>query len=131
MREAGIVGVARGGQADGAHHDRRPGRAQPADLVQTGLHRRPGPDRLWVVDPTYVSTWSGWVYVAFVIDVFSRLIVGWRAAPRCAPTWPWTPGGWPAGRHRRKAAAAGLVHHSDTGHPVLSSVTRTGWPRPG
>ena len=36
------------------------------------------PDRLWVADMTYVSTWSGWVYVAFVVDAFARRIIGWR-----------------------------------------------------
>ena len=36
------------------------------------------PDRLWVADITYVSTWSGWVYVAFVVDAYARRILGWR-----------------------------------------------------
>mgnify|MGYP001943531578 CR=1 FL=1 len=56
-----------------------PAAARPADLVE----RRFGPlapDRLWVADFTYVSTWAGWVYVAFVIDAYARRIIGWRSA---------------------------------------------------
>ena len=49
------------------------------DLVDRNFHA-PTPNRLWVADFTYVSTWSGFVYVAFVIDAFSRRVVGWRAA---------------------------------------------------
>ncbi len=49
------------------------------DLVDRNFHA-PAPNRLWVADFTYVSTWTGFVYVAFVIDAFSRRIVGWRAA---------------------------------------------------
>jgi len=49
------------------------------DLVDRNFHAS-APNRLWVADFTYVSTWSGFVYVAFVIDAFSRRIVGWRAA---------------------------------------------------
>ena len=49
------------------------------DLVDRNFHA-PAPNRLWVADFTYVPTWTGFVYVAFVIDAFSRRIVGWRAA---------------------------------------------------
>ncbi|MEU7988657.1 DDE-type integrase/transposase/recombinase [Streptosporangium canum] len=38
----------------------------------------PAPNRLWVADLTYIRTWSGWVYAAFVIDVYSRMVVGWQ-----------------------------------------------------
>ena len=48
----------------------------------SGSSGRPVPDRLWVADFTYVPTWTGMVYVAFVFDVFSRRILGWRAAAR-------------------------------------------------
>jgi transposase InsO family protein len=54
--------------------------ARPADLVDrdfTAAH----PNQLWVADLTYVATWAGFVYVALVIDVFSRMIVGWRVSP--------------------------------------------------
>ena len=42
------------------------------------------PDRLWVADLTYVSTWSGWVYVAFVVDAYARRILGWRTGTTMA-----------------------------------------------
>jgi transposase InsO family protein len=47
------------------------------------------PDQLWVSDFTYVSTWQGWLYVAFVIDVFARRIVGWRVSISCERTLFW------------------------------------------
>jgi putative transposase len=51
--------------------------ARPGDLVERNF-RAPAPNMLWVADLTYVATWSGFVYVAFVMDVFSRRIVDWR-----------------------------------------------------
>ena len=52
---------------------------RPADLVERNFVAE-APNRLWVADLTYVSTWTGFVYLAFVIDVFSRFIVGWRVS---------------------------------------------------
>ena len=52
---------------------------RPADLVDRQF-RAPAPNRLWVADLTYVKTHAGWVYVAFIIDVFSRMVVGWQAS---------------------------------------------------
>ena len=52
-------------------------RDRPADLVERNF-TAPAPNRLWVTDLTYVATWAGFCYVAFVIDAFSRMIVGWR-----------------------------------------------------
>ncbi len=52
---------------------------RPADLVERDFTAQQ-PNQLWLADLTYVATWSGFVYVAFVIDAFSRMIVGWRAA---------------------------------------------------
>jgi Integrase core domain len=60
------------------------------------------PNQLWVADLTYVATWSGFVYVAFIVDAFSRYIVGGRPRRRSVPTSPWTPWRWPSG-----AAGAG------------------------
>ena len=76
------------------------------------------PNQLWVSDFTYVASWSGTVYVAFIIDVFSRLIVGWRAAAACAPSWSWTRWRWPC--WRRKEVLDGLVCHSDAGSQYTS-----------
>ena len=54
---------------------------RPADLVE-GNFTAAAPNQLWVADLTYVSTWTGFVYVAFVVDVFSRFIVGWRVSTK-------------------------------------------------
>ena len=63
---------------------------RPQDLVQRNFTAT-RPNQLWVSDLTYVATWRGFVYVAFVIDVFSRRIVGWRAATcgKCVGRWGW------------------------------------------
>ena len=52
---------------------------RPSDLVKRQL-KADRPNQLWVLDFTYVSTWQGWLYVAFVIDVYARYIVGWRVS---------------------------------------------------
>ena len=76
MRAAGLQGVVRGRRVITT----RPDTAAPcaADLVQRQFSAA-RPNQLWVADFTYVATWRGFVYVAFVIDVFSRRLVGWRA----------------------------------------------------
>jgi putative transposase len=79
------------------------------------------PNRLWVADLTYVRTWSGFVYVAFVIDVFSRRTIGWHAsrslktdlALHALEQAIWD-------RARTGVALDGLVHHSDRGVQYLS-----------
>jgi putative transposase len=74
MRELGLFGAVRGK----VKRTTIPATARrPDDLVQRHF-AAPAPNRLWVADLTYVATWSGWVYVAFVMDVYSRRIVGWR-----------------------------------------------------
>jgi putative transposase len=52
---------------------------RPADLVSRRFAPA-APNRLWVADITYVSTWTGWVYVAFVVDAYARRIIGWRTS---------------------------------------------------
>ena len=77
MRELGIAGIRRGRKVRTTVADDRHERAD--DL----LHRdftAPAPNRRWVADFTYVATWAGFVYVAFVVDLYSRAIVGWSAA---------------------------------------------------
>jgi putative transposase len=91
---------------------------RPADLVER-VFSAPAPNRLWVADITYVSTWSGFVYTAFVIDAFSRAIVGWRVSSSLRAELAldalemaiWT---------RRTDDLAGLVHHSDRGVQYLA-----------
>ena len=76
MRQAGLEGVVRGKARRTTIADERADR--PADLVERDFTAT-APNRLWVADFTYVATWSGVVYVAFVIDAFIRRIVGWKA----------------------------------------------------
>ena len=77
MRLLGLRGVVRGKVVRTTVGDAKA--ACPQDLVSRQFSAQ-RPNRLWVSDFTYVSTWQGWLYVAFVIDVFSRRIVGWRVS---------------------------------------------------
>jgi putative transposase len=77
MRELGLAGVRRGKIKRTTVRD--DAMRRPADLVNRDFHAR-RPDRLWVCDLTYIRTWVGFAYLALVIDVFSRHIVGWALA---------------------------------------------------
>ena len=77
MRRMGLRGVVRGKVVRTTISDAKA--ACPLDLVNRQF-RAERPNQLWVSDFTYVSTWQGWLYVAFVIDVFARRIVGWRVS---------------------------------------------------
>lgn len=77
MRGMGLAGVIRGKNVKTTVQDK----AVPCPLDHVNRHfKAPAPNVLWVSDFTYVSTWSGMVYVAFVIDVYARRIVGWRVS---------------------------------------------------
>jgi transposase InsO family protein len=77
------------------------------------------PNQLWVADFTYVATWQGFVYVAFVIDVFARRIVGWRVAPSMRTDLVLD--ALEQAIHARcDAATTSLIHHSDRGVQYLS-----------
>jgi transposase InsO family protein len=89
---------------------------RPADLVDRQFHAS-APNQLWVADITYVATWSGFVFVAFVVDVFARRIVGWRVS-RSLKTDLVLDALEQALHDRGKAE--GLVHHSDRGTQYLS-----------
>ena len=83
MTDLGLRGAVRGKATTTTIAD--PGAARPADLV--GRRFAPvAPNRLWVADLTYVSTWSGFAYVAFVTDAYARRILGWRVASTMATT---------------------------------------------
>jgi putative transposase len=88
----------------------------PFDLVNRQF-RAPAPNRLWVSDFTYVSTWSGFVFVAFVIDVYARRIVGWRVS-RTA-TAGFVLDALEQALHARRPTDS-LVHHSDRGSQYVS-----------
>ena len=79
----------------------------------------PGPNRLWVADFTYVATWAGFVYAAFVIDAFARRIVGWRVSRTAHASFVLD--ALEQAIHARKPArGSGLVHRSDRGVQYLS-----------
>jgi putative transposase len=88
----------------------------PADLVERHFHAE-RPDRLWVVDLTYIRTWIGFAYLALVIDVFSRRILGWALATHLRTALPLEAlemAIWTRGRHG-VADLTGLIHHGDRG----------------
>jgi transposase InsO family protein len=92
--------------------------SRPADLVERQFHAS-GPNRLWVADLTYVKTHSGWVYVAFVIDVFSRCIVGWQASTSLRSDLA-IDALEMAIYARSDRDLDGLIHHSDRGVQYLA-----------
>ena len=114
MGDLGLRGVRR---ARSPHTTRSAPREQcPADLVKRHFSAF-RPNELWVADITYVRTFSGWVYVAFVTDVFSRRIVGWQTTCRPVCTDLALDALQMAVWQRKRAGAdlTGLVHHSDRG----------------
>ena len=79
MRRLGLRGVRRGGWKEPRTTVPDPSQDRRADLVNRDF-APPAPDRLWVVDFTFVATWAGTAYTALVIDAFDRLTAGWRTA---------------------------------------------------
>jgi transposase InsO family protein len=116
MHEMGLAGVIRGKPVKTTVQDKAV--PCPLDHVNRVFHA-PAPNVLWVSDFTYVSTWTGFVYVAFVIDVYARRIVGWRAS-RTAHASFVLDALEQALHQRRPARRTGLVHHSDRGSQYLS-----------
>jgi putative transposase len=117
MRELGLRGVRRGQPVITTRPDRQSERAP--DLVERDFHAE-APNRLWVVDLTYVPVWTGTVFTAFVSDVYSRRIVGWRCAtsmPTELPLDALEMALWTRERagHTTEGRLDGLVHHSDAG----------------
>ncbi len=119
MRDLGLSGVRRGRaykittRSDERQH-------RPSDLVERQFSA-PAPNRLWVADLTYVKTHAGWVYAAFIIDVYSRTVVGWQLSNSLRSDLAidalemavWN-------RTRAGQVLDGLVHHSDRGVQYLS-----------
>jgi len=91
---------------------------RPSDLVERDFTAT-RPNQLWVADFTYVATWRGFVYVAFVIDVFARRIVGWRVSASLRTDFV-LDALEQAIYDRGGATLTGLVHHSDRGTQYLS-----------
>lgn len=116
MREMSLKGVVRGKKVRTTVPDTSA--PCPRDKVNRNF-RASAPNRLWVSDFTYVSTWAGFVYVAFIIDVFARRIVGWRVS-RTAHAGFVLDALEQALHARRPIADSGLVHHSDRGSQYVS-----------
>ena len=117
MRQLGLRGVVRGkARVQTTTGDETSTR--PLDLVARQF-RAPAPNRLWVADLTYVKTHRGWVYVAFVVDVCSRYVVGWQVSQSLRADLAldalemalWS---------RRTQELTGLIHHSDRGSQYLA-----------
>jgi putative transposase len=117
MRAAGLQGVRRGKRFVTTRRDDQA--ARPPDRVQRDFTAE-APNRLWIVDFTYVPTWAGMGFTAFVSDVFSRRIVGWRTATSMPTELPldalemalWTRAR--AGHCDKRGQLGGLIHHSDS-----------------
>jgi transposase InsO family protein len=116
MRRQGLKGVRRGKAVRTTVAD--PKTPCPLDRVNRQFHAE-RPNQLWVSDFTYVSTWQGWVYVAFVVDVFSRRIVGWRQSSSMQTEFV-LDALEQALYDRQPTANDALVHHSDRGSQYLS-----------
>ncbi len=110
----GLEGVVRGKAVRTTVSDKAA--ACPFDLVNRQFHA-PAPNMLWVSDFTYVSTWAGMVYVAFIIDVFARRIVGWRVSR--TQTASFVLDALEQALHARRPTDS-LVHHSDRGSQYVS-----------
>ena len=117
MRGLGLRGVVRGKRSVQTTVVDETG-SQPFDMVARQF-RAPAPNHLWVADLTYVKTHSGWVYVASIIDVFSRFVVGWQAS-RSLRTDLALDALEMALWARRARSLKGLVHHSDRGVQYLA-----------
>ena len=116
MRTMGLAGVRRGKTTITTVSN--PKAPCPLDKVNREF-RVNRPNALWVVDFTYVHTWAGFVYVAFVIDAYARRIVGWKVST--APTASFVLDALEQAIHaRRPSPEDGLIHHSDRGVQYLA-----------
>ncbi|MCQ4322681.1 IS3 family transposase, partial [Stutzerimonas stutzeri] len=116
MRRLGLKGVVRGKPVKTTVSDK----ATPCPLDKVNRQfRAERPNALWVSDFTYVSTWQGFVYVAFVIDVFARRIVGWRVSSSARTDFV-LDALEQALYARRPVDQGGLIHHSDRGVQYVS-----------
>jgi transposase InsO family protein len=116
MRQMGLKGVVRGKAVKTTVSDK----AAPCPLDRVNRQfRAPAPNMLWLSDFTYVSTWQGFAYVAFVIDAFARRIVGWRVSRHARADFV-LDALEQALHERRPVQRGGLIHHSDRGSQYVS-----------
>ena len=115
MRTMGLKGVIRGKPVKTTLQDKK----QPCPLDHVNrTFRADRPNRLWVADYTYVRTWQGFVYVAFIIDVFARRIVGWKASRTAHASFVLD--ALEQAVRERRPVRGNLTHHSDRGSQYLS-----------
>ena len=115
MKTMALQGVIRGGRVRTTVSDK----ATPCPLDHVNRRfRAPRPNMLWVSDFTYVATWTGFVYVAFVIDAYARRIVGWRVSRSAHAGFVLD--ALEQALHDRKPVSGALVHHSDRGVQYVS-----------
>ena len=114
MKQMGIQGVWRG--KGKITTKQRPGQQSPDDLVKRNFSAD-APNKLWVADFTYIKTKSGWVYTAFVIDVFKRVIVGWKVSNHMDNQLVLDALNQALDARGRPS---GVIHHSDKGSQYLS-----------
>src|SRR4051794_40674938 len=125
MRAMGLQGAVRGKPVRTTISDK----AAPCPLDRVNRQfQAPRPNVLWVSDFTYVATWAGFVYVAFVIDAYARRIVGWRVS-RTAHASFVLDALEQALHARRPVQGGGLVHHSDKGNTFQFAIP-SAWLRP-
>jgi len=120
MRQEGLNGLRRGKQKTTTIRD--PKRPAATDLLNRNFTAAV-PDQVWIADITYVSTWSGWCYTAFVADVFSQRIVGWAVATTMTDRLvrdALAMAVWQRDHHGHPIPDGGLVHHSDKGSQYTS-----------
>jgi putative transposase len=115
MRRMGLRGAVRGKETRTTIADKAA--PCPADKVNRQF-RASQPNTLWVSDFTYVATWQGFVYVAFVIDVFARCIVGWRVSRTAHADFVLD--ALEQALHDRRPVKGGLIHHSDRGRQYVA-----------
>ena len=113
MREEGLHGIRRAKAPNTTRS--APRESCPADLVKRHFEAL-APNELWVADVTYVRTYSGWVYVSFITDVFNREIVGWQAATSLYTNLALDALNMAIYQRKKDGAdLTGLIHHSDRG----------------
>jgi transposase InsO family protein len=115
MRKAGLQGVRRGKSVPTT----TPDSSVPCPLDRVNrVFKADRPNQLWVSDFTYVNTWQGWLYVAFVIDVFALRIMGWRVSRNMQTDFVLDV--LEPALYDRRPAANDLIHHSDRGSQYVS-----------
>ena len=116
MRVAGLAGVSR---RKGIRTTRRSADTQPSPDLVSRQFTAPAPNRLWVADITYVPTWAGFVFLAVVVDAFSRRVVGWAMSSRLSTDLVLR-AFWMAVMLRNPPR--GLIFHSDRGSQYTSQA---------